>query len=111
VYDWLARDARFKAQYDDARTDAADALEAEAWRRAHDGVDEPVFYQGAVVGAIRRYSDSLLMLMLRAARPEKYRDRVEHTGKAGEPVPFTFRTAHASLTEKLQRLNRQVSNG
>jgi hypothetical protein len=45
----------------------ADALEAEAWRRAVDGVPEPLVSGGKVVRnddgqplAIRRYSDSLI---------------------------------------------------
>lgn len=39
-------DADFAAAYDDAMEQAVDRLETEAWRRAHDGVEEPVVYQG-----------------------------------------------------------------
>lgn len=53
-----------------------DELEEECIRRARDGVSEPVFYKGEVVGHIQRYSDRLLEAQLRAERPEKYRDNV-----------------------------------
>ena len=45
-------------------------------RRALEGGEEPVFYQGKIVGSVRKYSDTLLMFMLKARRPERYRDRV-----------------------------------
>ena len=51
-----------------------------ARRRAIDGFEEPVFYQGAVVGAVRKYSDRMLELLLKGHAPEKYKDRVQHSG-------------------------------
>ena len=69
VYDCRRRDAAFGAAWADALEEAADRLELEALRRAVDGVDEDKFFQGAVVGQITRYSDNLLMFLLRARRP------------------------------------------
>lgn len=60
-----------------------DVLEAEALRRAVDGVDEPVFTQkGELAGHVRKYSDTLLALLLKAHLPEKFRERseVKHAG-------------------------------
>ena len=56
-------------------------MEREAYRRAVKGVEKPVYRGGQLVGTIREYSDSLLMFLLRARRPELYRDhsRVERT--------------------------------
>lgn len=54
-----------------------ESLEAEAHRRAVVGVEEPVFYQGVVVGHITKHSDRLLELQLKANAPEKYRDNVK----------------------------------
>lgn len=65
----------FAKAFEDAQEQAADTLEAEAWRRAHDGVDEPQFYKGDVCGHVRKYSDNLMMFMLKGMRPEKYRER------------------------------------
>src|SRR3546814_13265486 len=35
----------------------------------------PHFHQGRVAGTVRKYSDSLLMFLLRAHRPDRYRER------------------------------------
>ena len=76
--------AHFDAAFEDAMEEAADLLESEARRRAHDGVEEPVFgslggNQGSgEVGRIRKYSDTLLIFLLKGARPDKYRERQEH---------------------------------
>ena len=72
----------FAAQWDEALGEGIDLLEAEAWRRAVTGVDKPVFYKGEVVGSITKYSDRLLMFLLRAHRPQVFRDggKVKHTG-------------------------------
>jgi hypothetical protein len=87
VYELRKRDAGFAAAWDEAEERAADALEAEAWRRGVDGVVEPLVSAGKVVRdddgqplAIRRYSDHLLLALLKARRPEKFKDRavIEH---------------------------------
>lgn len=49
-------------------------LEDEAHRRAFEGVDKPVFYQGDECGTIREYSDTLAIFLLKAHNPEKYRE-------------------------------------
>ena len=88
VYEARAEDAQFAAAWDAAMEQAADHLEAEARRRAVDGWDEPVFYQGEQTGLVRKFSDTLLIFLLKGARPEKFRDRQqhEHTGPGGEPM-------------------------
>lgn len=98
VYDWRDADPAFARAWDDALDEAADIMEREAHRRAVDGVDEPVY--GSLgkgegmgeVGTIRKYSDTLLIFLLKAARPEKYRDRqqVEHTGEIAQKVYAGF---------------------
>jgi hypothetical protein len=89
AYDHRQIDDAFAAAWREAEEIAADKLEAEAWRRAVDGVSEPVISMGKLVRdendqpvTIQRYSDNLLALLLRAHRPEKFRDRTshEHTG-------------------------------
>lgn len=75
-YDWLGADAEYAAAFALADEDAGDNLEAEARRRAVEGVPEPVYYQGDVVGTVQKYSDTLLIFLLKGTRPEKYADRV-----------------------------------
>ena len=113
--EWRAADAAFAALWDAAVEAGTDALEDEARRRAFLGVKTPVHYGGKKIGDIRKYSDALLMFMLRARRPETYRERIttEHVGKGGGPIE----TAHASLTdteraqEVLRLLGREGGNG
>jgi hypothetical protein len=62
----------FGAVLSDALDESTDSLEDEARRRAVEGIDEPVFYQGAVVGHVKKYSDELLKMLLRANRQTKY---------------------------------------
>ncbi len=75
LYKWRDADPEFAAEWDAAIQRGADVLEDEARRRAVEGVLEPVFYQGQQCGVVRRYSDTLLIFMLKGAKPEKYRDR------------------------------------
>ena len=75
AYQHRARDAAFAAGWESALRDAADLLEAEAFRRGVRGWDEPVYQGGQQVGVVRRYSDPLLIKLLGAAKPEKYRER------------------------------------
>lgn len=66
-----------------------DILELEARRRALHGCERPVFGsggpgQGTVqVGTVTEYSDTLTIFLLKAHRPEKYRERyeVKHGGE------------------------------
>jgi hypothetical protein len=92
-YLWHAKDEQFAAAWVDALEQATDAMEAEAFRRAVEGIDKPVFQGGRKVGSIREYSDTLLVHMLKANRPSKYRERFELTGANGGPIQ------HADVTD------------
>ena len=73
----------FASAFQEAMDEAADMLEAEAWRRALEGVAEPFVRSGKPVFdpntgeaiTVRRYSDVLLMLLLRGSKPNKYAAR------------------------------------
>lgn len=88
MYDWRSSDEEFKAAWDDALDSGSDILEDEAFRRAHDGVEEPVIAQGRMVRnedgsslKVRKYSDTLMLTLLKARRPEKYRERITQETK------------------------------
>ena len=98
-YLWL-EDAEYAADFASAHEQACDVLEMEARRRAIEGVNEPVVYQGRLTYeplldkhgrvkkdpetegilysktplTVRKYSDVLLIFLLKGARPDKYRD-------------------------------------
>lgn len=71
--------ADFKQAWNDALEVATDDLEMEARRRAAKGVLEPVYYRGKKVGSVRRYSDTLIIFLLKAHRPQKFRENVDVT--------------------------------
>jgi hypothetical protein len=75
-YDWVD-DQVYKALYDRAMVQVVGVLEDEAIRRAKEGVEKTVYYQGFPCGTEMQYSDAILMFLLKAAAPEKYRDRAE----------------------------------
>ncbi len=79
-YKWLDNDPAYAAAFEEAKIAATDALVAEARRRATQGVEEAVYYKGEVVGTIRKYSDTLLIFLLKGALPEVYRERYEISG-------------------------------
>ena len=90
-YHWL-EEPEYAAAFAEVREQVADFLEAEARRRAVYGIEKRVIYQGKLCYqkefdpktgelrstdkplTIREYSTSLLIFLLKAARPEKYRD-------------------------------------
>lgn len=78
---WRRDDDVFRARYEAAMKIAAELHEDEMFRRASEGVLEPVFQQGRMVGSIRKFSDTLLIFALKGAMSEKYKDRVEHSGQ------------------------------
>ena len=88
-YRWLKCDPKYAEAFEVARESAGQALEDEARRRAVEGVREPVYYEGDVCGHRQRYSDNLLMFLLKGINPEKYRERadVTHRGDKEQPIP------------------------
>ena len=96
AYQLRATHEAFAARWKDALADSADVLEQEARRRAMEGHAEPVIYQGklcyrmdidgemekdtngnAIPLTMRKFSDTLLMCLLNANNPEKFKYRAE----------------------------------
>jgi len=73
LYKAIEKDPKLREAINRAQDNGGDSLEDEAYRRAVEGWDEPVFNRGVLVGYVRKYSDKLLALMLEGAKPEKYR--------------------------------------
>ncbi len=80
-YRWLEKDAEYHSAFNLAKEDATDVLEAEAHRRAVEGWEEPAgWYRGQAGGMVRKYSDVLLIFLLKSLRPDRYRERVDVRG-------------------------------
>ena len=75
------RNRAFRRSWEDALEQAMDLLEGEARRRAT-GIKRDVWYGGEKVGTESVYSDTLVIFLLKAHRPAKFRDnvKVEHSG-------------------------------
>jgi len=84
---WIEHDEQFAFACNVASQVATEHLEEEAYRRAVSGTtsETPIYYQGKELGATVRteYSDTLLIFLLKARAPHKYRDRA--TGQGDEP--------------------------
>ena len=74
VYDHLQADPEFAERWRNALDTAADNLEGELIRRAMEGEQVPVYYQGKVVGHTTRKSDTLLMFAIKNLQRRRERD-------------------------------------
>lgn len=88
AYKLREKSKRFAAEWDEALERGIERMESEAFRRAVNGVDRPVYQMGQKVGTVREYSDTLMTLLLKAHKPKKYRDNssVEMSGPNGSPI-------------------------
>jgi hypothetical protein len=130
-YDWL-EDPGYQRDFALAHAAACELLESEARRRAVTGIAEPVVYQGKLTYepllnkdgslkrnkegealyskiplCIRKYSDVLLIFMMKAMMPHKYRDN--YAGEAKDELAKVSRGAdlHQKLTDaELQQLDQ-----
>jgi len=88
IYQRMARDAEFARFFEEARRIGAANLEDVAYDRAVNGWEEPVFYLGDECGAKQKFSPALMIFLLKAHDPDKYRERfdIEHGAKGGGPL-------------------------
>lgn len=102
------------AEFDEAFTEsleyAIDGLEAEAHRRARDGVEEAVYYQGEIVGWKRTYSDGLLQFILKGRRREVFGDKQEITGADGAPITIDSTTRATRIAQLMAIANKRLGN-
>lgn len=127
------RDADFAAAVDDSLEQAYDYLEAECRRRAFEGVEEPVVYQGQLTPvfernpdgtvrtdldtglpvqatnqdgtpkflAIRKYSDSMAMFLMKGYRRRMFGDKTEITGANGGALAVIDETKRSARVAAL----------
>ncbi len=117
AYDLRASDDAFARAWDRAIDQGTDVLEDEAFRRACEGVEEPPVSGGRqMVGpegkpiVVRRYSDSLMVTLLKARRPERFRERstVEaRVAVAQDPGP-AIREVLATLSREERDVVRRI---
>lgn len=112
VYHWKERDPQFAEAFADAEKQGIDALEHEAWRRAHDGVKRYKFSQSGKplmnpeTGEAyyeMDTSDTLLMFLLKSRDPRKYAQRMEVTGAEGAPLTFSDADLRERIRQEVER--------
>jgi hypothetical protein len=88
VYDWIDNDDDFVKDLEKSKLIAVHALEDEAVRRAFEGTLKPIYQGGKLVGKIREYSDTLLVMLMKGGMPDKYKERFagEMSGPGGGPI-------------------------
>jgi hypothetical protein len=95
---WLQDDPEYAAAFTQADEEATERLIEEVHRRGFLGWEEPVTYQGGFCYeklangrkkqvAIRKFDSNLAMFLLKAKRPEQFRDtwkgEIRHSGAVG----------------------------
>lgn len=83
------KNPEFSALWDEALEEAIERCEAEVHRRAFEGTEKPVTFQGVITDTYREYSDTLAMFLLKAHRPDKYRERVDQNITGGLSLTVT----------------------
>ena len=100
MYEVRAGDPDFAAAWDEAVESSLDDIEQALRKRAVEGVDRPVFYQGEVCGHVKEFSDTAAIFLLKGRRPDVFRDRSESS--------VTVKSVAEELTERLEIARNKV---
>ena len=103
VYAWRDKDIDFNDAWVHSKAIGKEILKDEAHRRAYEGVAEPRFHQGEICGHVQKYSDTLLMFLIKQSDPS-YREhfQIEHGTASGRPFLFQM-TLHPDAIAAAQQ--------
>lgn len=93
VYRWRQDDAKFAAAWDDAKETGLDRLEDKALQLAHAG------------------SEKLIIFLLKAGRPEKYRENIKHDHDHSGSIEVNNDEVRAAIQSKLARITAAAGSG
>ena len=126
-YGWKDADEAFAEAWEVAEQESIDALELEARRRAEQGVrrvrvsggkvvmvPDPENPDGPEVPLVEHeYSDTLMVLLLKAHRPAKYRERssMELSGPDGGPIESRAEVDPGFVADALRFLGYGAGQG
>ena len=71
-------DPEFAAQLREAEQEGAELLHSVCWKSAMEGNVEPVYFQGQIVGHIRKYDSRMQIELLRAHMPHLFKTPGSH---------------------------------
>jgi hypothetical protein len=101
----MQTDPRFAELAETALSYRKEIIVDEAVRRAVHGIEEPIYYMGAICGYKRVYSDSLLSKLMEGYDPEKFRANHKVTVEGQIGVATLILPALAS-SDEWAKLNR-----
>lgn len=108
-YGWmnLEHDERdsYREAFEEAKERAFVVLEREARRRAVEGCPQAIFNSdGEQIGTEIKYSDTLLIFLMKGLRPDIYRDNyhIEHSGKFDLATEFDAALEKARQRAKIE---------
>lgn len=104
-------DEAFAVAWADAEQESTERLEEEAYRRAHDGLTRNKYDKdGNLLCEELVYSDTLMIFLLKARDPEKYRDRLDlrHSGKVGKPQRVDLSILSDEDLAEYERITEQL---
>ncbi len=92
VFAFREADPEFAVAWREADALATERMEEAADARGVTGIKKPVFYQGEQCAEVTEYSDALLVMRLKAKRPEVYRERYEHASDPDRPLTVVIKS-------------------
>lgn len=97
-------DHEFARQVREAEAEGAQLLHDVCWKRVTQGDLEPIYWQGEVVGHIRKFDTRLQIEFLRAYMPDRFKTPGTNVniGTKGDVFVLTEEQRH-----ELQRINRE----
>lgn len=104
AYKARAADPDFRAAWDNALGSSIENAEGEMYRRAVKGTITKRHYskEGNLLGVDREYSDTLLIFLLKAHKPEVYRETTRNEVSGSLKVTQTHDLSKLSLDELIQ---------
>ena len=114
VYVWQEKYDDFCSRMAEAREEAYDKLEQEALRRAVEGVQRkrPIIVGREIIDyeVITEYSDRLLEVLLKARRPDVFREKtsIEHSGPNGQPIAIDLAEQRSALAGRIASLTARA---
>lgn len=110
-FHWRECDPEFAHNFEEAEEFALGVLEDEALRRAVYGTQKPVYQGGKLAGYTTEYSDTLLIVLLKARAPFKYQDRFagQLTGANGQPLIPEQKVIHVHSNIPIAQYEEQIA--
>lgn len=112
-------DPDFARQVAEAEERAVDLLHAQCFKAALEGVIEPIYFQGKIVGHTRKFEPRMAIELLRAHMPDKFKTpgskingNTRNTASIGAQIgPKELQELQAMRQESLRRIAEQKMQG